>query len=122
MATKDPGRQYMLGDLKTAFSQLSDDEVKKVFREEMEKRINAKYIEEMEKREQHAQRVVQSAGALLNLVAHDRTSCSDEDWCNIGRCTRCTLLGAQREGWLDTDYVITVEVTKQPIQKSPLVI
>lgn len=54
-------------------------------------------------------------GALVALLsqdlvdvlapAHDRRSCSDSDTRNaVGECSRCTLLSAQRNGFLDAAW------------------
>lgn len=43
---------------------------------------------------------------------HGRTSCSDENPCNEGRCNRCTLLAAQRGCYWDSDLEIRLELER----------
>jgi len=38
-------------------------------------------------------------GFLAVVTEHSRTSCSDDDPCNSGRCNRCTLLGIKRDDY-----------------------
>lgn len=52
--------------------------------------------------------------ALLELVPnHSRTSCSDDDPGNAGRCARCTLLQTQSNGCHDWAYDIVIAFTKR---------
>lgn len=49
-------------------------------------------------------------GALLEIVGeHGRTSCSDTNRVNEGRCTRCSLLVIKECDWIDQD--LTFEFT-----------
>jgi hypothetical protein len=51
----------------------------------------------IKKREQRHQVIVDNINALLSVQhEHDRTSCHDNDACNVGRCTRCTLLDIRK--------------------------
>lgn len=62
-----------------------------------------------DEQQEHRDRVRENASALLKVVVkHDRTSCSDENPINATRagCTRCCLIQAINENFVDFDLDI----------------
>lgn len=71
---------------------------------ELQARKERLKAEQAERDRRRCQIVVENIDVFLALSPnHDRTSCSDADPCNASRvrCTRCVLLAAKREGYLD---------------------
>lgn len=49
--------------------------------------------------------ILRSDGVLDALAPeHDRTSCSDEKTCNTERCTRCALIEAAKQRYIDFSW------------------
>jgi len=52
-----------------------------------------------------------AVGTLLQLVPeHGRTSCSDDEPHNTGRCTRCDLLQVKRDQYWPEDLVLDLHI------------
>lgn len=67
---------------------------------ELQVREDAREKVEMERKQKQASLVLKHIDALLELVPHGPTSCSDEDPCNTDRpCTRCQLLEIKEMGF-----------------------
>lgn len=48
--------------------------------------------------------------SLLKIVKHNNETCSDGWPCNIGRCTRCTLLEIQENGYWPEEYELEINL------------
>ena len=67
--------------------------------------------------ENHRQLVLDNIDLLLEFTPdHCRTSCSDEDPFNSGRCKRCRLLGIKKEGRNDCTVVDLLLREEHPLE------
>lgn len=57
--------------------------------------------------------LMNNINTLIFLTEHDRTSCSNENPCNVGRCTKCDLIRARRDGYWDDEFDIKIMTVKR---------
>jgi hypothetical protein len=92
---------YSFNDLRAEL-QRREDEEKERKREAWSKRI---------------QFLTDHVDALLELISeHGRTSCSDDDPCNKGRCHRCTVLSAQKDHYWDSSYDVEISIVRREME------
>lgn len=77
-----------------------------------EKELRA--LKEKEHEERNRAFMAGLSAEMINalLPEHGRTSCADDNICNVGRCNRCTLLDALNHGWLSTEYTVEFNIHK----------
>lgn len=94
-------------------STVTDDELKR----ELVRRKEQRYQLALEERTAQVYLWYDKIGALLNLIDHSKTTCSDANPMNIRSCSRCILLKFKNSGYWDSDYVLDISLRRSPIEK-----
>ena len=101
----------MMSDTRQELAQLRS-EVSELRKEAIAKEERIKELL-VAQRFERAQNLLSHIDALLDLIPdHERTSCSDENPKNYGRCARCTLLSFKESGHWDEDYDLRLSLEK----------
>ena len=78
--------------------------------EELARRSEVARLAKEAERAERAKFLDSQIDSIIALIPeHSRTSCSDEDVNNVGRCNRCTALWAKLCGW-DPSYDIRITI------------
>lgn len=91
---------------------LSDDEL----RNELKRRTEQRQQEEIADRNARHRLILDNITAIIESQRHERTSCSDENPCNAGRCNKCSLISFKKENYIDPDYIVKVTISHWPIK------
>lgn len=86
---------------------------------ELKKRREDKLKLMREQRALRADFLLNRVDALLQLVEHSRTTCSDEKPINTYRCSRCFILHAKEDNFWDEEYDMTTRLEQlRPVEIS----
>lgn len=85
----------------------SDEQLERVIRE---KRKRAEQ-EEQRRKEEKARINFALIDTILALIEHGRTSCSDTNATNYGRCNRCTLLEFKSMGYWEPEWELEITMS-----------
>jgi flagellar motility protein MotE (MotC chaperone) len=107
-------------------SKLSEKELE-VLSKQLEEQKQIIKQEKLRKRSELAkvkiEKLREHKDVILNLIDHDRTSCSDANVCNGygsadygARCTKCHLIEILDNEWSDTEFEVDLHVTITKIQ------
>tara|TARA_B100000929_G_scaffold290599_1_gene284873 strand:+ start:33308 stop:33631 length:324 start_codon:yes stop_codon:yes gene_type:complete len=89
------------------YSGLSDEELNNVLNQaknEYDARLKSKREKEKIQRVGFAKFVMENREKFLEVMNHSRTSCSDENPCNPGRCRKCDFMELDPQGWEWGEY------------------
>jgi hypothetical protein len=81
---------------------------------ELQRREHEAALEAQRKREAKEQFWIEHLELILQLIPeHSRTSCSDENPNNYGRCDRCTLLEMRGSTYWNSSYELTLYLSER---------